>query len=205
MLFSTWLSLVAVCLMGAMFPGASLAVVLRHTLNNSPLHGAVTGIAHATGIGIYALFAVLGLALLLHQSPILFKIISYAGAAYLFWLGYKGLTATASNFNTTDHAVAKPVSLQEAARDGFVISMLNPKVGLYFLALFSQFITPTMTLLDKTIFVATIAVIDGAWYVAVALILSQGPILKWLKQNQLWVERGLGVILIALALRILWL
>lgn len=205
MTFSTWLSLVAVCLMGAMFPGASLAAVLRHTLNNSPLHGAVTGIAHATGIGLYALLSVLGLALLLHQSPLLFKFISYAGAAYLLWLGYKGLTAKASAMVTATDSPAQPVSLKEAARDGFLISMLNPKIGLYFVALFSQFVTPNMSTLDKTIFVITIAVIDGAWYVLVASVLSRGLVLNWLKRHQLWVERLLGAILIALALRIIWL
>ncbi len=204
MTLSIWLSLVMVCIMGAMFPGASLAVVLRQTLNYSPLHGAITGLAHASGIGLYALLSVLGLALLLQQSPFVFKVMSYAGAVYLLWLGYQGITAKPTpNHLPTDNQ-AHSVTLAEAARDGFLISLLNPKVGLYFLALFSQFVTPDMSLADKTLFVATITSIDGLWYVLVALVLSQGKILPWLKQHQVWVERALGVILIALALRILW-
>ena len=71
-----WFSLLAICLMGAMFPGASLALVLRNTINHSRLHGMVTGVSHALGIGLYALLSVLGLVLLLQQSPLLAKAIS---------------------------------------------------------------------------------------------------------------------------------
>lgn len=202
MTLSTWLSLLTLCLMGAMFPGASLAVVLRQTLNNSRLHGVVTGIAHALGIGLYALLSVLGLVLLLQQSPLLFKGISYAGAAYLLWLGYQGLRAQPHGGQTSD-PLAAPASLRDAARDGFLMALFNPKVGLYFLALFSQFVHVGMSFAAKSVFVGTITFVDGAWYVLVAALLAQGQMLVWLRQHQVWIERGLGVILILLALRIL--
>jgi threonine/homoserine/homoserine lactone efflux protein len=202
MTLTTWLSLLTLCLMGAMFPGASLAVVLRQTLNNSRLHGVVTGIAHALGIGLYALLSVLGLVLLLQQSPLLFKGISYAGAAYLLWLGYQGLRAQPHGGKTSNPHAA-PASLRDAARDGFLMALFNPKVGLYFLALFSQFVHVGMSFAAKSVFVGTITFVDGAWYVLVAALLSQGQMLVWLRQHQVWIERSLGVILILLALRIL--
>lgn len=196
-----WLSLLSICLMGAMFPGTSLAVVLRQTLNHSRLHGVVTSIAHASGIGLYALLSVLGLVLVLQQSPLLFQMISYTGATYLFWLGYQGLMTKPGN----GHQITKPgnaASLTDAARDGFMIALLNPKVGLYFLALFSQFVHADMSLTAKAVFVSTITLVDGSWYVLVASALSQGRMLPWLKQHQVWIERILGIILILLALRI---
>lgn len=201
MTLTTWLSLLMVCLMGAMFPGASLAVVLRQTLNNSRLHGVVTGIAHSLGVGLYALLSVLGLVLLLQQSPLLVKGISYAGAAYLLWLGYQGLTAKPGNGHQAQ-LQTQTAALWDAARDGFMVSLLNPKIGLFFLALFSQFIQEGMTLADKAIFVGTITITDGGWYVLVAAVLSQGSVLGWLRQHQVWIERILGVVLILLALRI---
>jgi threonine/homoserine/homoserine lactone efflux protein len=202
MTLSNWLSLLSICLMGAMFPGASLAVVLRQTLNNSRLHGVVTGIAHALGIGLYALLSVLGLVLLLQQSPLLFKSISYAGAAYLLWLGYQGLTAQPANGHQANPPTAA-VSLRDAARDGFLMALFNPKVGLFFLALFSQFVHENMSLAAKALFVGTITLVDGSWYVLVASLLSQGRMLVWLRQHQVWVERLLGSVLILLALKIL--
>ena len=198
---SDWLSLVAVSIMGATFPGASLAVVLRHTVNNSRLHGVVAAVVHGLTVGFYALLSVLGLMLVLKQSPQLFTAISYAGALYLLWIGYQSITAKPGG---RGHATPdqQAVSLGGAARDGLMIALLNPKIGLFFLALFSQFIQPGMGLAAKAIFVSTITVIDGGWYVLVATVLSQGKVLAWLKQHQVWVERVLGVILILLALRI---
>lgn len=203
MTLATWFSLLLVCLMGAMFPGASLAVVLRQTLHNSPLHGAITSISHALGVGVYALLSVLGLGLLLHQSPVLMKVLSYSGAIYLLWIGIHGLLAKPnSDVGHTELQTKQTASLWDAARDGFMIALLNPKIGLYFLALFSQFIHTGMGIDAKAIFVLTIIFVDGLWYVLVSLVLSQGSILTWLKRNQLWIERALGVVLIAIALRI---
>ncbi|HRJ53991.1 MAG TPA: LysE family translocator [Candidatus Thiothrix moscowensis] len=202
MLLTDWFSLLAICLMGAMFPGASLAVVLRNTLNHSRLHGMVTGISHALGIGLYALLSVLGLVLLLQQSPLLVKAISYAGAVYLLWLGYQGLIAKA---HTGRHAAIQThqTTLLDAARDGLLMALLNPKVGLFFLALFSQFVQENMSFAAKAVFVSTITLVDGGWYVLVASVLSRSRLLDTLRQQQVWVERILGGILILLALKIL--
>lgn len=203
MTVTTWLSLLLVCLMGAMFPGASLAVVLRQTLQNSALHGVVTAVSHALGVGVYALLSVLGLGLLLQQSPLLTQLISYVGAIYLLWIGVQGLLAKPhSNSAHAGLQTQQTASLWDAARDGFMIALLNPKIGLYFLALFSQFIHVGMGKDAKTLFVLTIIMVDGLWYILVSLVLSRGPLLAWLKQHQLWVERALGLVLILIALRI---
>ena len=65
-----WGSLFLVCLMGAMSPGPSLAVVLRETVRNSRWHGVVAGLSHALGVGLWAFLTVHGLALLVteHQG-----------------------------------------------------------------------------------------------------------------------------------------
>lgn len=201
MSLSDWLSLVVICIMGATFPGASLAVVLRHTLNNSRLHGITTAIAHGLGVGFYAVLSVLGLVLVLQQSPTLLTVITYGGAAYLFWLGWQGLMAKPTE-KTADMDAQTSTSLLAAARDGLLVALLNPKIGLYFLALFSQFVQASMSLIAKSVFVGTITIIDGGWYVLVAAFLSQGKTLIWMRKNQLWMERFLGLVLILLALHV---
>lgn len=197
----TWFSLLIVCLMGAAFPGASLAVVLKQTLNHSRLHGVVTGLAHALGVSLYALLSVMGLMLILQSSPRVFSVILYAGAVYLIVLGVRGLMAKPNNGTETVEKTGA-TSLLAAAREGFLIALLNPKVGLFFLALFSQFVHAEMSVIDKMVFVGTITIVDGGWYVMVALLLSQGKLLLWLKHHQIWIERALGVILILLGLKI---
>ena len=56
------------CLLGAMSPGPSMVVVINNAIFKSKYHGILTSLGHGVGIGIYALFAVLGIALLLKQT-----------------------------------------------------------------------------------------------------------------------------------------
>lgn len=202
MSFSIWLSLVLICCIGAMSPGPSLAIVMQHTLNHSRLHGVIAGISHALGVGVYALLSVLGLALLIASSPTLFQAITYAGAAYLAWMGIKILRSTQGS-NIKTEITPADVPLTQAARDGFMIALLNPKLAMYFVALFSQFVNADMTLWDKSLFVSTIMFVDGAWYVLVAVVLSHSQIMPWLQQHSLWIDRVMGVILLLLALKVI--
>ena len=60
-------SIASICAMGAMSPGPSLAVVMKNTIAGGRVQGALTGIGHALGIGVYALIAVFGMAMVLQQ------------------------------------------------------------------------------------------------------------------------------------------
>ncbi|MGB1409811.1 LysE family transporter, partial [Alloalcanivorax venustensis] len=81
-----WLLLIGVCALGAMTPGASLAVVTRHTLRGSARAGVSAGLAHAAGIGVYAVATVAGLAVVLRGFPQLEIAIRLAGSLFLLWL-----------------------------------------------------------------------------------------------------------------------
>ncbi|WP_136680816.1 LysE family translocator [Neptunomonas sp. XY-337] len=200
MTLASWLSLLAICVLGAMTPGPSLAVVLRHTLTNGRLHGVVSGVAHAAGVAGWAILTVWGLALLVTTSPLVFNVITYAGAGYLAYLGVKALRAQPSS---TEDAQVMRVPLYQAALDGLMISLLNPKLAIFFLALFSQFVTTAVSLESKSIMIATVTAVDGAWYTLVAIVLSHSRVLGKLQSRTFLIERISGGILIALALRVL--
>lgn len=200
MTFSLWLSIAAICVLGAMTPGPSLAVVIRHTVNESRQHGIAVAISHAVGVGFWALLTIWGLAVLLAQSPLLFQWLTWAGAGYLAWLGYKALRAPIGSAMTLEKGPGMP--LWQAARDGLMISLLNPKLAMFFIALFSQFVGHADTLIDKLIMMATAAGIDGLWYVLVAALLSRSSILTKLQRNSHWMDRISGGILLLLAVRV---
>ena len=67
MSLSIWFSLFTICLLGAISPGPSLAMVIKHSLAGGRANGLGTSWAHATGIGLYALLSMLGLAVILGQ------------------------------------------------------------------------------------------------------------------------------------------
>ncbi len=199
MTLTTWLSLVALCGFGAMSPGPSLAVVLRQTLNNGRRHGIATACAHAFGVALWAVLTIQGLALLITQTPLLYQLLTYAGAAYLAWLGVRALRAR-GGIRLELHA--RPGSLGAAARDGLMISLLNPKLAIFFLALFTQYVAAEQSPGEQLLLVATVAGIDSLWYILIALLLSQSGLIERLRRNAATLDRVSGLILIALALRV---
>ncbi len=195
-----WLSLLAVCALGAMSPGPSLAVVVRNTVRSGRSAGLATAISHGLGVGVYALATALGLAALLATQAALFTGLTLAGAAYLLWLGANALRGS-DRFN--DHTPAGVVAyrgVMAAARDGFSIAFLNPKIALFFLALFSQFIPVDAGAGDVAILAGTATVVDAGWYALVAAGLSASGIARWLRNHGIWIERLTGAVLVLLAL-----
>jgi threonine/homoserine/homoserine lactone efflux protein len=200
MTLATWLSLVAICCLGAMSPGPSLAVVLRHTISNGRSHGIATAVSHAVGVALWALLTVWGLAVLVVEWPLAYKLLTYAGASYLMWMGIKALRSKGAGPMHVETIVA-PIS--EAARDGLMVSLLNPKLALFFIALFSQFVSAELILADKLIMTGTASVIDAVWYVIVAVALSHSKVLEKLQKKSAVIDKISGVILLGLALRVL--
>lgn len=202
MSLSVWMSLVAICILGAMSPGPSLAVVAKNCLGGSWKNGVATAWAHAMGVGLYALASVLGLAIVLQHNPVLFKGIAYLGAGYLLWLGINALRSKGGV--TAKLSAGKESSLLESARDGAMISMLNPKLALFFLALFSQFVAESHASESRAIVVATPVLLDGLWYTVVSLLITRPTVLEKIKARAVLVDRLTGVVLIGLALRVVY-
>lgn len=199
MTITIWLTIVSICVLGAMSPGPSLAVVLKQTLSGGRKTGLITAVAHGLGIGLYALLCISGIAVIITASPLLFNALKWMGAAYLAWIGIKGLRAKSSVVTSP----ADSPSTGNAARDGFLVVFLNPKVAVFFIALFSQVIGSETTWIEKLAYASTAMIIDMGWYVIVAWLFSNPHWLAKLQQNSIWLDRAFGIVLIALAVRIL--
>ena len=135
------------------------------------------------------------------QFPTVYQILVYLGAAYLAYLGIKILLAKPSN---NELEVQKSqVSAAKALQDGFAIAFLNPKLAIFFLALFSQFIDPQLLTLSVGIIMClTVFVIDTGWYLLVALLTEVSKNrFGFTKQNP-WLDKILGVVFIALAIKV---
>ena len=197
---SLWLSMSLICFLGAISPGPSLTVVVQNTLSGGRLQGVITGISHSFGIVIWAGLTAGGIGLLITQQPDLFKGMRYAGAAFLVYLGIRSLRGAAGTANALQSSNNVPSA--SAARDGFLIAILNPKIALFFLALFSQFVRPEAGMGEKVIMALTAGGIDALWYIIVALLLSHSAILDRLRARARFLDRLFGLILIGLAIRV---
>ena len=196
---SLWLSLLSICLLGAMSPGPSLAVVMNNTLSGGHAAGYVSALAHGLGVALYGLLTVAGLAVLIARSPTLFIVLQVAGAGYLIYLGIKSLRSSGSDLNATLNSG----NAEGAALSGFLVAFLNPKLAIFMLALFSQFLNPDAPASEKAIMVATVGVTDASWYALIVALISRKRFLQKLQRSAAIIDRVFGIILILLAASVL--
>ncbi len=202
MTLAAWFSLATICILGAMSPGPSLAVVVRNTLTGGRSEGIKTALAHGFGVGLYAFATAAGLAVLLAGSPWLFTIVQWLGAFFLAYLGFKSLFSGHSEMGEAVQSGTDPLCHVNGLRSGFLTAFLNPKLAIFFAALFSQFVSAHAGLGEKIIMALTAAVIDAVWYLFVALSLSHSRVFDFLRQKTGLLNRAFGVILIFLAIRV---
>ncbi len=194
-----------ICIMGAMSPGPSLAVILRNTLSGGRTQGIMTGIGHGLGITFYAVLAVSGLAALFNTIPhYFFGVAQIAGSFFLIWLGGKMIITFFKKGYAVNENMPSINSAHQGFLEGFLIAFLNPKIAAWLLALFSQFVQPDALLAEQFLLVSTVGVIDASWYCLVAFLASSGRLVKELQHYTSRIDLGMGILLIILASGIIW-
>ncbi|SHH25951.1 LysE family translocator [Ferrimonas marina] len=201
MSFTLWLSLAAICTLGAVSPGPSLALVIRNTVQGGMNQGVATALGHGLGIALYALLVAMGLGLVITKTPWLFELIRYAGAAFLLYLAWQALRSKPQGGDASE---PESYGRYQGFVGGFLVAFLNPKIAVFFLALFSQFVREGAGWSEKLIMMATAGGIDALWYMVVALGVARTPLMGWLKNNIVWLDRATGTILTLLAIRVIW-
>ena len=192
--FTALLGVSFVCAMGAMSPGPSLAVVLRNTISGGRTQGVMTGVGHGIGFGIYAMLAVTGLSAILIADESKFELLQWSGAIVLLWLAYNMLT-----YQPSDNKEEHENSGRRGFVEGFMIAFLNPKILVFLVAVFSQFLDPQMTDMDRFLMALIAGLIDTVWYVLVAVFLSGTVIIDKLRANSTLIDRMIGSVLLILA------
>ena len=199
-----WSQLVLICIMGAMSPGPSLAVILRNTLSGGRTQGVMSGIGHGLGITFYAVVAVAGLVAIINTIPHFFSVAQIAGSFFLIWLGGKMIISFFNKDYAENENIPSKNSAHQGFLEGFLIAILNPKIAAWLLALFSQFVQPEALLAEQFVLVSTVGVIDALWYCLVAFLASSNKLIIGLQHNYSRIELGMALLLIILAAGILW-
>lgn len=187
-----------------MSPGPNMAMVLRNSLAHSRETGTWTALGLALGDAVHVLYCLVGIAVIISESILLFNAIKWAGAAYLVYVGLKSLRARKHDPLEETGARRRPETMGAlaAVRSGFLTSLLNPKVTLFFLALFTQVIQPETPLLAKGVYGFTVVAIELGWTALVGLLVSAGPVKRRFDAVAHWIERATGAVLILLGLRL---
>ena len=193
-----WIQLIITCFLGAVSPGPSLLLVVKNSISYGKTNGIITGIAHGLGIFIYAILTILGIAFLYTKYPILIKIISFSLVLYLIYISYK-------IFFTEEEIDLERDNKQKYNQnftDGFMIAFLNPKITIFFGALFSQFVNDELTNLEKFQMAFVASFIDMIWYTFVSLIVGNSLIRKNFNNTKVF-NKISSIILIFISIYIL--
>ena len=195
MTFIFWLQFLAVCVAGAMSPGYSLVLVIRNSTKYSRLAGIMTATGHGLGMGIYAIFAVTGLIIILATNIYIFKSIQIAGIIFLFVFGILFIVQKNEQLLIENNQNSLNSFLQ-----GFSISILNPKILVWFSAVFSQFVKNDSTFLTNTILVITASTIDCIWYILVALIVTSYGFKDFFQKRINTIQKISGLVLVIISI-----
>ena len=174
-------------------PGSDSMYIITRSISQGSQAGFYSVLGIISGILVHTLLAALGLSIILANSPLAFMIVKYIGASYLCYLGVKSSSA-----KTLDH--------WQIYKQGVLTNTFNPKVALFFLAFFPQFIDASYaySMVSFIILGLTFAVTGFIWCSCLALLASKFS--ENLRKNpsiEVILNKISGVVFIGLGIKLL--
>ncbi len=188
--------------LAAISPGPDFAVVTKNSLMYSRKAGLFTALGVSVSLLIHASYCTLGLAIIISQSLLLFKLIKYAGAAYLIYLGIKGLLAKRDTHTIHVQHLKRQVTASQMFYEGLLCNLLNPKAIMFLLAFFTLVIKPNNPLLIEMGYGIEIAAIHMTWFSALSYLLTHSSVKNYLSRIQYYIVKAMGALLVAFGIRI---
>jgi RhtB (resistance to homoserine/threonine) family protein len=192
-------------LLAAASPGPDFAYVTRQALVKGRRAGLLASAGIALGLGIHIVYSAAGLAAVIAHSTHWMTAIKLAGGAYLLYLGITGLRSrpTSGVEGTPADEPEPPRSGGRQVLGGFLCNALNPKAPIYFLALFTVVLSPTLPVLTLVVYGVWIMALQWLWFSFVALVFAHRRVRDRLLRARHWIDRLFGAAMIALGLRVL--
>jgi threonine/homoserine/homoserine lactone efflux protein len=192
----TLVAFLPVAVMLSFAPGPATAMVIRSAARGGRREAFACTAGNSLGVLAWGVLAAAGLAAVVAASAAVFTAVKLAGAVVLIALGVHSLRGHAA-------AARRPASSGRALRDGVVTSISNPKLAVFYVALFPQFVPAGAPVLASALLMAgTIVAVDLVWYSALAYAVGrarrafvEGP---WARR----VERVTGAVLVGLGIRL---
>ena len=199
-----WIDLATIAgvhLLAVASPGPDLAVTVRQSLKFGKTTGIQTAIGIGTGILIHVAYILFGFAFILSQNQKVYTLFKYGAAAYLLYLAFMSLRAKAPTdtiLQNQENNSALP-SFFQAFKVGFITNAFNPKASLFFLSVYTAIIHPQTPILIQTGYGVYMAIATALWFSLVSVLFGNQSLRSAFFSHSHWVERLIGLVLIALA------
>jgi len=192
----TFAQVFVVCLLGAMSPGPSMALVINNAIFKGRYNGVLTAIGHGIGISVYATFAVLGLGLIIKTNVFIFNGLKILSIIFLIFIGLKSIL-NKEKLNLEDKNLKEnTISFIQ----GFSISILNPKIFVWFIAIYSQFMSSNNQLMFDIYLISIAGIVDACWYIILTLTVTIASALSFIQKKIYIIQKIQGFFFIALGI-----
>ena len=194
----------AACLLLVLTPGPNMIYLISRSICQGRKAGVTSLIGVVTGFFVHMFAAAAGLTAVFMAVPMAYEALKWAGALYLLWMAWQAVRPGASSpFEARDLA---PDAMPKLLTMGFMTSVLNPKVAVFYLSVFPQFINPEHGSMFTQSIVLGLTQISVSFTVNLLIALFASGIAVWFVRNPLWlaVQRYvMGGVLAALAVRLM--
>src|SRR3954453_758527 len=199
-MIETLVSFAGIAVLVSLTPGPATALVVRSAALHGRREALLVTFGNSTGIFLWATASVLGISALVAASETAFTVLKVVGAVVLVLLGLQSIFHSRYG---SPVAIEAPPKARNHYRQGLLTSFANPKLAVFFLRLFPQFIPEGDPVLPSTVLMALIIVVmDLIWFTIIAVgvgrakrALSEG---KWARR----MEAASGSVLVALGIRL---
>ena len=192
----TLAAFVPVAVVVTIAPGPATAMVVRSAARGGRREALVCTVGNSLGVLAWGALAAAGLAAVVATSAQVFTAVKLVGAVVLIVLGVQSLRGRSPGARAA-------ASTGRALRDGLVTSISNPKLAVFYVALFPQFVPAGAPVLPAALLMAaTIVVFDLVWYSTLAYAVARARRAfvegRWARR----VERVTGAVLVGLGVRL---
>lgn len=187
-------------------PGPNSALVAKTSASSGFKVAYANMAGFTTAYFVHGTLSILGISVILLHSAVLFNTIKYIGALYLVWIGIESLWSAFKKGSASASEKSVPVkktSLGKAFMAGFLTNAFNPKVSMFFLAAFPQFIPVGGNVIASSVLLILIqAVMEIAWYTALFLLFSRLKSIGKNEKFQRWFKAFTGSAFIGFGLKL---
>ena len=197
----SWLSFLLVAVVVSLTPGPATATIIRMSARSGRRTALAAIAGNSVGVLLWATLSAVGVSSLILASQVAYDVLKIGGALVLVTLGLRSLVHS----RRAGGSVAAPPETKTIVagwRAGALTGIANPKLAVFFVALFPQFLDPSDPVLPYALLMALVVVaVDVVWFSTLAIAVDRaGAVLR--PRVNAWLERVAGGVMVTLGLRL---
>lgn len=165
-------------------PGPNMIYLISRSICQGRKAGVISLFGVLAGFFVHMLAAAIGLTALFLAIPLAYEVLKWAGALYLLYLAWQAVKPGArSPFEARQLEEDRPMKLFLM---GFLTNLLNPKIAIFYLSIFPQFVSPEHGAIFLQSLVLGFTQIGVSFTVNLAIALSAAGLASWFRHNPAW-------------------